>query len=94
MQKCTKNSKEPKLPPVGTLFVVTKDRTTHPSMEIAKTGFLCKTTKFTKLGKSTKHFFYTDLDFNFKENEWVYKHGIWNWRADELEEITLIQEDI
>ena len=90
MQKSIENSKKPKLPPVGTIFVVTKDRTTYPSKHIVKTGFLCKTTESTLLCEGPKLHYYTDLDFNFTENEWVYKRGIWSWRIDELEEITLI----
>lgn len=88
------NKGTPKLPPVGTVFVVTKDRITRASAKVARTGFLCKTTKKTTLESTSLFSYYTYLDFNFKENEWIHEAGIWNWRCDELEEITLIQEDI
>jgi len=84
----------PKLPPVGTVFVVTKDRTTSASAKIAKTGFLCKTTRNTGVVVNPMYTYYSNLDFNFQENEWIHGNGIWNWRLDELEEIILIQEDI
>jgi len=95
MQKCTKNSKGPKLPPVGTILVVNSIASTNPSGSIAKVGFLCRVTEATKVAKheGLKPFF-INLDFNFKENEFITSTGIWDWYCHELEEITLIQEDI
>ena len=94
MQKSIENSKEPKLPPVGTILVVTSTKDTNYKEVLARVGFLCRVTSKTELVKEYGLKPYLkDLDFNFKENEFIYSEGVWCWYCHELEEITLIQED-
>jgi len=84
-----------KLPPVGTILVVTSTKDTDSSESIAKVGFLCRVTEKTRIIEYTGlRPYFSNLDFNFAENEFTLSNGIWDWYCHELEEITLIQEGI
>jgi len=90
-----KSIEVPKLPPVGTILVVTSTKDTNEKEVLAKVGFLCRVTSKTGVVvESGFRPYFENLDFNFKENEFTRSNGIWSWYCHELEEITLIQEDI